>query len=60
MVDYSPLWDTMQKRKSTQYTPVSYTHLASETANFLHTVPPVPGCCHLCQPDTGSGKEDTA
>lgn len=30
---------------------------ASETAKFLHIISPVPGCCHLCHPDTGSGKK---
>lgn len=28
--------------------------------SFFTLFSPVPGCCHLCHPDTGSGKKNTA
>lgn len=35
MVDYSPLWDTMQKRKITQYTLLKDKVLANHTLDRL-------------------------
>ena len=35
MVDYSPLWDTMQKRKITQYTLLKYKVLDNHTLDRL-------------------------